>query len=140
MDRHVRIFRLFIIGSLVLGVAGAILDLIFPSLLPEILEDSWEAYTLQGDAWTTIAISGGVAVVFLMIGIVAAVGLLMLKLWARPVGLWFTILSLLAYPLFGAVLQSSWAAMLTEASTLMCAAALTMAYCSDLRVKFGDDR
>ena len=136
MERLVLLFRIFIVGSVVFGICGAVVDVVFPSLLPDILEDSWEAYTLADEAWSFIAIAGGLAILLLMSGVVATIGLLMLKRWARPLALWLTVLSVVTYPLFGAMLQSAWALILTETGTLLWGGALAMAYFSDLRVEF----
>ena len=68
--------------------------------------------------------------------IVASIGLLVLQRWVRPLAVWSTAVSVLIYPLLGALLQSGVAATLLSIATLLWGAALAMTFYSDLKSHF----
>jgi urea transporter len=136
LPRIVLIFRVLIISSLVLAIFGGVIDEVIPDLLPKVLDDAWDSYDSEEQSWASIAIIGGFALVLLVVGLVATIGLLLLRRWARPLALWTTVISVVMYPLLGAMVYSAWALMLTESATVMWGAALAMAYFSELRTHF----
>lgn len=131
------IFRWFVVLSLVLGVAGALLDLFVPGLVPPSIQGAYDAF-VEADEGSMIG-SIALAVLMLlivMVGLVGLVALLLLKPWGRSISLWTTVLAPVAYPALGPVVYSGWSSMLTEISMVLWGAALAMCYFSELRVHF----
>lgn len=136
MQNPVTVFRTLIIASLVLSLAGSIIDLIVPGLVPESLSRAYEAHTAIEASLTLIMVSAAASIGFMVLAVIATIGLLVLQPWARPLALWSSALSFLAYPILGAWLQSGVAAMLVGVGTTLWGAALAMAYFSDLKSHF----
>ena len=135
MQRLITIFRTIIVAGLILAIAGGLIDLVFPDLVPAQINDAYEAYTIEEAADIHIAM-GFLALVVLIVVLVATVGLLLLKRWARALAFWVTVVSTLFYPFLGPYLYSGLGLMLTEASMLLWGAVLAMAYFSELRTYF----
>ena len=135
MQRLITIFRTIIVAGLILAIAGGLIDLLFPDLVPAQINDAYEAYS-AGEAADTYLVMGVLALFVLVVALVATVGLLLLKRWARPLAFWTTVVSTLSYPALGPYLYSGLGLMLTEASMMLWGAALAMAYFSDLRTHF----
>lgn len=135
MQRLITIFRTIIVAGLILAIAGGLIDLLFPDLVPAQINDAYEAYS-AGEAADTYLVMGVLALFVLVVALVATVGLLLLKRWARPLAFWTTVVSTLSYPALGPYLYSGLSLMLTEASMMLWGAALAMAYFSDLRTHF----
>jgi urea transporter len=134
--RTVLVLRTLIVAGLVLAIVGSSIDMLIPDLIPAVLEDAWEAYISQDPSWIFIAIGGGLTVIVFVAAIVATIGLLLLRRWARPLALWTTVVSVLTYPALGAMLYSGWALMLTESAMIMWGAALAITYFSELKTHF----
>lgn len=132
MNPTLRPFRLLLIGTLCVGIAGALVDLIVPSTIPDALRDAYEAYIAAEPALPAMVIG----LVVLVAGFAATIGLLLLKRWSRPLALWVTVVSLVISPALGAVVISGWAQMLVNAATISWGAALAMAYFSEVRTHF----
>ena len=80
-----RFFRACILGAVLLAVISPIVDLLAPSLvfaLARHVDERPEGWTpiVQVASWLSLAAAS--------IGVIAAVGMLSWKKWARPVGLW----------------------------------------------------
>jgi urea transporter len=135
MQRTVLIFRALLAGGLFLAIVGTIVDVSIPNLLPKVLDDAWATYS-ENTSWSRIAIVGGLGLIVFAAGVIATIGLMLLKRWARPLALWITVISVLAYPALGGAVYSGWALMLDESATIMWGAALAMAYFSELKSHF----
>lgn len=144
MIRTLTVFRAVIFASLAFGLAGHIVDIAIPWLIPEGLLEAYETHgpfqepiedTLTTNAMALFAL-GAFAIGLLGAGVAAAVGLLLLQRWARTLALWVTIIGLGVTPFFGVVLYSSWTMALFDTSTTLWGAMLAMAYFSELKVHF----
>jgi hypothetical protein len=128
------LFRALIIASVVTGLLGGLLDLIFPNLVPESLSKAFDE--LPGPPMLAL-VSAGTLVLVTFGGIVAAtVGLYLFQPWARPLAVWMTLLGLLFHPLLGVSLQSGFAQLLLDLSSLLWGGVIAMSFVSSLSVRF----
>ncbi len=128
------LYRSLILASVIAGLVGSFLDLAFPQLVPESLATAFEALPPPSVA-AIISVSMLVLVTFGG-AIAATIGLYLFQLWARPLALWMTVLGLLFHPLFDVSLQSGWAQLLLDVSSLLWGAVLAMSYTSSIRERF----
>ncbi len=128
------VFRTLIYASLGLGIAGHIIELSVPGLIPASIEKAYETYAPFTET-TSIAL-GAYFLTLLVTVIVAAVGLLLMQRWARGLALWITVISLFSTAFMGVALYSALAMAFFDASTALWGAVLAMAYFSDVRVHF----
>lgn len=136
MQSQVTVFRTLIVVSLVLSLAGAVIDFIIPGLVPESLSQAFAAYTESEFSMTAVMVAGGISIILMMMAVISTVGLLVLQPWARSLALWSTAVSFLIYPFLGAVLQSGLAVMLINIALTLWGAALAMTFYSDLKPRF----
>ncbi|GFE78082.1 hypothetical protein GCM10011487_00820 [Steroidobacter agaridevorans] len=130
------IFRFLVLASLVLAILGSLVDFFMPGLVPQELNDAYEAYD-PGEPQLWLALAMGILALVLVVGaIVGAVGLWLFKRWGRGLSFWLTASSIVTYPFLGPVLYSGWSLMLTEVGMMLWGAALAMAYFSELRLRF----
>ena len=131
------IFRVLVLVAVAIGVLGAFVDLLAPDLVPAQIADAYEAHMASEElTWFSIIALGAFVLILLIGGVAGTVGLLLFKRWGRSVCVWFSVLSVLGYPLLGPILYSGWALRLTETSMMLWGAALAMAYFSELRSRF----
>jgi hypothetical protein len=137
---QVTIFRFLVVASLAIAVLGACVDFLIPGLLPQVLDDAYQAYAAAEEPSMLFALTlGGVALV-LLIGVVAGtIGLLLFKSWSRQLSLWLSVFAIFCSPFSGPVVYSGWANMLTEISMMLWGAVLAMAYFSEVKVRFSGD-
>lgn len=134
MPASVKLFRSLLLGSVITGLAGSFIDIVFPGLIPASLAEAFEALP---DTPMPALVGASVLVLVTFGGTVAAiVGLYHFQPWSRPLALVMTGLTLLFYPLLGASVESGWAAMLLEISTTLWGAILAMSYLSSLSSRF----
>jgi hypothetical protein len=138
MPSNLVMFRLLIIGSIVVGLFGSLLDTMIPSLLPAELSKVYEAdldKSMESDGMARWVL---VAVLYLVCVLVTAFGLFYLKRWVRSAALWVTLASVLVAlsPVGTPVLYSSMADALVSFSSMAWGGALAMAYFTELRVHF----
>jgi len=128
------LFRALLIASVATGVAGSFLDLAFPALIPESMAKAFEALPPP----SSLALFGaGVLVLITAGGIVTTVvGLYLFQPWSRTLAIWMTALGLLFNPLFGISMQSGWAQLLLDVSSVLWGAVLAMSYVSSLSSRF----
>ena len=134
----VRLFRGLIVASLLLGVAGGIVDWVFPSLLPTSLaeaQDSLPLPALMEFDWGWLLI-GGFGALLLVGGGGATVALWMLRRWGRTASLWFTILTVPLSVWEGAFAHSGVAWALSDLALMLWGAVLAAAYWSPLAARF----
>lgn len=128
------LFRALLLASVVTGVAGAFVDTLFPSLIPKPLVDAFE--TLPPPRMFAI-IGAGLLVLITFGGFVTAtVGLYLFQPWSRGLAIAMTALSLLSYPLLGVAIQSGWAQLLLECSSMLWGAVIAMSYVSSVSHRF----
>ena len=119
-------FRVLLILSLVVGLAGGFLDLVIPSLIPE----SFHAAQEVGDGTASmpqLLLSLAVAVPALLIYIASLFGLYQFRPWAPRVAIVGTALTLVVFPLVGAHTQSGLAQSLSYLASYLWGAVLLLA-------------
>lgn len=134
MPASVVLFRALLVVSVVAGFVGGFVDMLFPSLVPEPVAKAYEDLP----APPTLALFGASALFLVTFGgtIAAVLGLYFFQPWARLLAVWMTALGLLFYPLLGVSIESGWARMLLELSTVLWGAVLAMSYVSSLSSRF----
>jgi hypothetical protein len=125
------VYRLLIAASTVLGFAGALLDVLMPSLLPAAFTAAMEAQApLHSNAWLLV---GGVVAVA---GLAAMVGLWLFRPWAPRWALVTTALSVALFVTQGATAVSGWSTALTDLSSMLWGAVLALTFFSPLSARF----
>lgn len=134
MSASVVLFRALLLASVIAGLLGSFLDLIFPSLIPESIGKAFDE--LPPPPALSLFAAGALFLVTFGGMIAAVVGLYLFQPWARQLAIWMTALGLLFHPLFGVSLQSGLAQMLLDASTLLWGVVLAMSFVSSLSSRF----
>ena len=130
----VTFFRAMLLGSVVTGLAGSFVDVVFPSLVPQSLSAAFDALPETPPS----AVFGASVLILVTFGgtVAAIVGLYHFQSWSRPLALTMSLLSLLFFPLLGASIASGWSSLLLEISTTLWGAVLAMSYVSSLSERF----
>lgn len=128
------VFRALLIVSVVTSLIGSFVDNVFPSLIPEPLAQAFD--NLPPPA--TLALFSASALFLVTFGgmITAVLGLYFFQPWSRYLAVWMTALQLLFYPLFGVSVQSGWAQLLLEVSSVLWGVVLAMSFVSSLSSRF----
>ncbi|MDO5086896.1 MAG: hypothetical protein Q4D74_04715 [Comamonadaceae bacterium] len=132
------LFRALVLSSWLASLAAALLDVLWPSLLPP----SWLAlYESAELPW--MPASGEPPVLMLALPgalllalVAAAVALCRFQPWGRRVSLWGTLLMLPLAAWLGPLMMSGPALALLELSGMLWGAALALAYASPLATRF----
>lgn len=135
-----RLFRAILLASLVLGIAGALLDMLIPSLLPQVFSNAHAK--LEAETFDDYGITGVVLLIVACVGLLALaiagfVGLFLFKPWGRRLSVLSTLIGLPMSILLGPLSQSGWSLFLVEVSTILWGGALAIAYFAPLSVRFG---
>ncbi len=133
-DPSVVVFRALLVVSVAAGLIGGLIDNVFPSLLPESLAQAIEGLPPP----PTLALFGASALFLVTFGgmVTAVLGLYFFQPWARQLAVWMTVLGLLFHPLLGPSIQSGWAQLLLEASSVLWGVVLAMSFVSSLSSRF----
>lgn len=128
------LFRTLLIASVVTGLLGAFLDVIFPGLVPASIQKAFDELPPPPGP----ALFGAGALVLVTFGgaVASVVGLYAFQPWARPLAVWMTILGFLFHPLLGVSMQSGWAQLLLDVSSILWGAVLAMSFVSSLSSRF----
>ena len=128
------LFRALLIASVVTGCSGAFLDLVFPGLIPESMQKAFEELPAPSGP----ALFGAGALLFVTFGgaVASVIGLYAFQPWARPLAVWMTVLGFLFHPLLGVSMQSGWAQLLLDLSSVLWGAVLAMSFVSSLGDRF----
>jgi hypothetical protein len=126
-----RTFRALLIAWLGLALLGAIVDTVFPGLVPEPMAKAQEA---ADAAWSGATLVAAIAVCAAVI--TATVGLYRFRPWARALALASSALGFLLAALLGATSQSGLALALLDLSSTVWGACLALAYFSPLSKRF----
>ena len=119
-------FRLLLILSLVVGLAGGFIDLVVPSLIPE----GFRAAQEVEDGTTSmfqLLLSLAVALPALLVYLASLFGLYQFRPWAPRVAIVGTALTLVVFPLVGAHTQSGLAQSLSYLASYLWGAVLLIA-------------
>ena len=128
-------FRALLMLSLVGGLAGGLLDLVFPSLITEALRQAQEAH----DAELSLArllVAMAFALPGLALALMATYGLYKFRHWGPRLGLLGTAVALLSVPVFGAGVQSGLAGAISYAASYLWGASLVLAHVSPYNAWF----
>ncbi|MCK7497350.1 MAG: hypothetical protein MZW92_46010 [Comamonadaceae bacterium] len=130
------LFRALLFGSLVLGLVGAMIDVLVPGLVPEVL---WQAQAEAAGEEIRLAdyVLMVAGVVLLVAAVVSVYGLYMFRRWAPLFSLLVTVATVPLYPLTGVSVSSGWAVGFTEVSMMLWGAVLAFAYAGPIRDRFG---
>jgi hypothetical protein len=129
------LFRKLLLLSITFAVIGALLDIIFPHLIPDPLYRAQEA--VEQSALSTEFIVLLILGIPVVIGhIVSAVGLFYFYPWAPRLAIITTLLIFMVYPLLGYFLSSGWAMALTDCSTMLWGVILALTYYSPIAGRF----
>lgn len=131
-----RQFRVILIASLVTGLIGGFIDLLWPALVPEPLAQAWAAFNDESPDLFMILVFI-FCLLFLVPACAACVGLYLFRPWARPLAVITTALGLLLYPILGPNLSSGWSQLFSELSSTLWGVSLALAYFSPLKEHFG---
>ena len=131
-------FRIAIVVSLALAVAGAFVDAV-PGLIPEELWRAHESAVPQGIRMKDIALMA-IGFPLLIATAVSVVGLYLFRPWSPRAALYTSILSMLIYPLIDVQIVSPWSQLLTEASAVLWGVVLAMAFLPPLALRFQGGR
>jgi hypothetical protein len=134
MSAAVALFRTLLLASVATGLLGSFMDVALPGLIPAPVAKAFEA--LPATPMPALVVAGALVVITFGGTIAAIVGLYFFQPWSRKLAVAMTLLGLLFYPLFGAFVQSGWAAMFLELSTTLWGAVIAMSYVSSLSARF----
>ena len=127
-------FRVVLVVSIALLVAGMLVDDVVPAGFPEELAAAYDRQFawLDNNFWPALTLA------VLAIGTVLAswVGLFLFKRWGRSLSLYSTLASFVLYPVLGPSVTSALQGALLEASTLTWGAILALAYHSPVASRF----
>jgi hypothetical protein len=123
-------FRILLVASAAIGVLSSVVDLVFPSIIPEPLAIAQQLYdNSTPSSGFTIALA-----IINVIGVVASyVGLYRFRLWGPGSGLVFTAAGILVIPFVDPSVSSGWTMAALELSATLWGAVLAIAYFSPLR-------
>ena len=118
-----------------LGLAGALVDFLVPSLLPDVLRKAQKEYSTAMTIWQfTIASLLGATGFFLALA--ASYGLYKFRPWAPRIGVLGTVLALLSYVIGGATSQSGISSSVSFAASYVWGACLVLSLVAPYREWF----
>jgi formate-dependent nitrite reductase membrane component NrfD len=128
-------FRLLVVVSLIIGIIGGTVDLVFPALMPEPIQQAQE---LQNSALSMARVFfvGGLAFVLLILLIPCFYGLYMLRPWAPRLSLIVSVLSLVVVVASGTYAQSGLALAMSYLGSNIWGAVLVIALCPPFNAHF----
>ena len=135
MANQLRIFKICIVAASVLAAAVPLTDLVEPTLVFSLHRDAPLAQSPEG--WTQVVAAAGYATILALgLGAISAVGLILLRRWARPLASVAAAVLLLAHLPVGEMSYSGGAFALALASYGLWMWALSMAYFSSVSLSF----
>lgn len=135
MMQPTSLFRFLIVMSIVLAVCGALIDGVFPNLLPEQFRQAQEAM-VSADFRAQDLLLFIVGPPIFVAAIVSTVALYRFRPWAPRLALYVTIGGIAIYPILDAQVMSSWSMLLTETSVLLWGVVLAMSFLPPVGEKF----
>ena len=128
-------FRTLLLLSLGVGFAGGLLDLVVPSLITETFREAQEAHDSELSL-ARLLVAAAISLPGLSLVLIATYGLYKFRHWAPRLGLIGTAVTLLAWPTFGAGVQSGLAASISYAASYLWGASLVLAHVSPYKAWF----
>ena len=128
-------FRVLLLASLVLGLAGAVIDVFAPGLVPEVLWQALADVTGEDATWKdyVLMVAG---VVLLAAAVVSVYGLYLFRRWAPAYSVIVTVATIPLYPMTNVSISSGWAVRLTEVSMMLWGAVLALAWSGPIAERF----
>lgn len=120
-------FRNLLLLSFVVGLVGGLSDLMVPSLIADAFRQAQEAH----DAELSLArllVGLAIALAGLSLVLAATYGLYQFRHWAPRIGLVGTVLTLFAWPAFGASAQSGVSVSISYAASYLWGAVLVLSH------------
>lgn len=135
MSATPRFFRTLMLASLGLSILAFIIDITVPALVPDMVRFAEEQYW-NGASTAGLVFRISLLVVYLIVSLVAFVGLYFFKPWARVANLVLSALLLVVAPALGHIVLSGLAQGLAEIALMLWGAVLALAYFSPLSERF----
>lgn len=136
MSATPHLFRWLLAANLFLALLASFVDVIFPSLIPQVLWDA-QAKMSETDAESdSLAWWLAIGVVLLTLAAASYLGLYLFKPWGRRLAVLTTLLAIPLYFPIGPVIQSAVSTLLLESAMIIWGAILAMAYFSPLKTRF----
>ena len=124
-------FRLFVILSVFVGF-GALVDLLFPSLLSAELQEYFNSAELT--SYGGFLATTSIALPFL--GLISLIGILMFRSWGRTLYVGLTIVGILFLPFFNEQISSGLSAAFSTLSTLTSGMIIILMYVAPVNEYF----
>ena len=131
-------FRVLVVASIALELLGAVIDLLLPSLIPQSITSAVDGLPLSSafeNYWFI-----GFVLVYALAMLVASVGLIFFRRWARAICFWGSLAGFALYPLVGPMVYSGLSLAMQDLSSIMWGAVLAIAFFSPLRKQFSPGR
>ena len=135
MSATPQLFRALMLASLALSILAFIIDITVPALVPEGVRFAEEQYW-NGTSTAGLVFRLGLLLGYVIVSLVAFVGLYFFKQWARTANLVLSALLLLLAPALGHVVLSGLAQGLAEIALMLWGAVLALAYFSPISERF----
>jgi hypothetical protein len=130
-----RQFRLLLIASIVLGIAGGSVDFICPTLVPAELYDAQDNYDAAMSAWHMWSIRA-----FVLVGVILLIpsyyGLYRFCPWAPRLAIWMSVIDIILCTLSDVWMQSGIASALSTIASYLWGAVLVLCYVPPLNSQF----
>lgn len=133
LDR--RSFRVLLVASLILGIAAAVTDSIFPHLLPSEIRDAQALLVEAAAMQPPLGVAFSMLILFI-VGVVGFVGLYCFRSWARPLNLLLCMSVFVYGPLMGHFTISGWGLAFFEMSLLTWGGMTALSYAVPLDAEF----
>jgi len=129
-------FRLFVVLSVILGLAGACVDSFFTNLVSSSLVKALESEPSLGVVDEHPFISLAILLPWLVAALAGVVGIFLFKRWGRTLSLYSTVFGFFITPFLGSFAGSGLSSGLDEASFTLWGVALAMSYFSPVSERF----
>jgi hypothetical protein len=129
-------FRLFVVLSVILGLAGVSVDSFFNDLVSSGLAKALESEPSLGVVDEHPFISLAILLPWLVAALAGVVGIFLFKRWGRTLSLYSTVFGFFITPFLGSFAGSGLSSALDEASFTLWGAALAMSYFSSVSEHF----
>jgi hypothetical protein len=126
-----RQFRALLVASVLVALLGLLIDSLLPSFVPESVRNA-ELEAMPSELTLAVIAGGVIGVLSILLAIGALVGLFLFRRWGRILGVAAPLVALATYPILGFVINSGFAAISYEISSMLWGAVLAIAYFSSL--------
>ena len=128
-------FRTLLIAAVALGLLGAFVDVLFPTLVEEAFQQAQQTVD-EKTSRTRLLVTVAVAIPVLVVYLVSLFGLFKFRSWAPRVSIAGTLLTVLVWPLFGTMAMSGLSLAISYFASYLWGAVLLAAYTPTIRQHF----